>query len=610
MNISTRPADSPFRESEWDRRLDNMLHDLESRTINTESCGGAAVASQQQMFTSQQAYSYTSSQQKEMKGQSNSSSSSYQRSAMVTQSTGKEGQGFRGGSSFPILKSPSSGSMHNSANEALHNLERGVLKSTNYIQESHKNVSSPEATMEWHMVKQGGDQPGEEFNLERQVQHMMPSAGRLQEKRDNFMAAGSSEKRSIASQQQQQQQHLTTYKVQSNQYTGASDRLTSLSPTWDNQDDDNRPGSRLKQNIDDLDHLLSDLNNARNLSPEGADYTTSSGGMVGLDSDDYSEMVGKQGHVRRTVNAFNEYSAQMAATDYSKKPPSPGPRRKANISPGTARKAASSPSWQQQSIMSTSSSSNMHQSSSSYRFQSNMDQQDYSQTSSDSYGGLAATRSTPARSIPHIQPSDIIQSPSPDLSQPSNYTKCHSSHSRNMIQADQDPPPVPFPTQTAPSPTPQSLPKQVDELMSEFNEFDTGGGSSFSNYQFMFNSTAKPAKSSSVVVTELPDEPPPARINPAVPAPIIHHPSPPRLKTESRKGPEVYYPSGADFAGGSSRVADQPDITLDKGERRVRARDLERGKVHNRGVDTGNKQGAAVIPICLPLCCATPCAIL
>ena len=62
-------------------------------------------------------------------------------------------------------------------------------------------------------------------------------------------------------------------------------------------EDADRPASRLKQNIDDLDTLLYDLNNARTLSPDpGHDYgnTGLGPGQQGLDSDDYDETVGHQ----------------------------------------------------------------------------------------------------------------------------------------------------------------------------------------------------------------------------------------------------------------------------------------------------------------------------
>ena len=54
-------------------------------------------------------------------------------------------------------------------------------------------------------------------------------------------------------------------------------------------------------------------------------------------------------------------------------------------------------------------------------------------------------------------------------------------------------------------------------------------------------------------------------------------------------------------------VADGGSMTLHekgKGERKHRDRHQE------RNMEAGDKQGAAVIPICLPLCCAAPCVIM
>ena len=41
-----------------------------------------------------------------------------------------------------------------------------------------------------------------------------------------------------------------------------------------------------------------------------------------------------------------------------------------------------------------------------------------------------------------------------------------------------------------------------------------------------------------------------------------------------------------------------------RGERR------NKDRAHDRGAEGRDKQGAAVIPICLPLCCAAPCVIM
>ena len=60
-----------------------------------------------------------------------------------------------------------------------------------------------------------------------------------------------------------------------------------------------------------------------------------------------------QGHVKRAVQAFNEYSTssqvtEMAGPVSSSKPPSPSPRRKTQPSPVMTRKTPTSPQQQQQ----------------------------------------------------------------------------------------------------------------------------------------------------------------------------------------------------------------------------------------------------------------------
>ena len=134
----------------------------------------------------------------------------------------------------------------------------------------------------------------------------------------------------------------------------------------------------------------------RNLSPEGGtDYTDNYGTTpAGMDSDDYSESVGKEGHVKRTVHAFNEYSAQMSSADMVKKPPSPSPRRKAPNSPGAGRRA---PPGGQSYITSSQQQSS---SSSSYR-------QEMTSTTRNEYPPSSQTTYTPPPSI-NYQPSGGI----------------------------------------------------------------------------------------------------------------------------------------------------------------------------------------------------------
>lgn len=287
------------------------------------------------------------------------------------------------------------------------------------------------------------------------------------------------------------------------------------------------------------------------------------------------------------------------------KPPSPSPRRKTQPSPIAVRKTPQSPQRSNQTMVNQSSSSQ------SYRYQSSSN--NIEDRISPTPGFPPATSPGPSFQ-PHQGPPGSNQpfsytsnesppSYSPDLNQPSYYAKYNSSKSTSRTQTDNTPPAVAFPSQTARSPTPQMPPKRVDDLMSEFHEFDSvhSGGSPT---PAMFS---KP-NNSTVVVTELPDEPPQhVRLDPV---PHIHEPSPPKSAPSGPKGPDVYYPPGSEF----TKAAPVPHPPGDGGsmslETKGRGKDKDRGKYHDRGADTGDKQGAAVIPICLPLCCAAPCVIM
>ena len=67
---SSQPNNSPFKESDWDRRLDDMLEDLGGSGAPTAMVAMPTngVRSQQQHFSSssmQQSYSYSSSSQQQ-----------------------------------------------------------------------------------------------------------------------------------------------------------------------------------------------------------------------------------------------------------------------------------------------------------------------------------------------------------------------------------------------------------------------------------------------------------------------------------------------------------------------------------------------------------------
>jgi hypothetical protein len=214
----------------------------------------------------------------------------------------------------------------------LKDLDSALKASTNYI-ETHRTVRDPSGTREYHEVRSyssGGDRrpdPGD-FNLERQVEHMIPLGAPSPSLDRHYSALQSANM--MSSVQQQKTTSYSTYKVQSNQYSTSGERVTQV-----DYSDEERPGSRLKQNINELDTLLSDLNNAK--TPANSHHVS--------ESDDYSlSDSGLQGHVKRTVSSFNEYNYQTNTSGqqsvsggdyYGRKPPSPSPgRRRAADSPG------------------------------------------------------------------------------------------------------------------------------------------------------------------------------------------------------------------------------------------------------------------------------------
>ena len=570
-----RVRDSPFRESEWDRRLDDMLEDL--------GTGGSGGSQGSRTVTQTQQFSSSSTQQTSYSSQQGTrTQSASQQSQAVHRSVSGPGQqpqqqhfqqqqqqrSQQG--NFALTRGPSGADL---AEGTLRDLEDGLEKSTRYIQDSHR-------------------EGGSGFNLEQQVQHMIPQSMQQRQQTSSSSSVQQQKTQQQTSysqnvQQQQQQQYNQVYKVQSNQYSGSGERITGQQQQAVEEED--RPGSRLKQNIDELDTLLYDLNNARNLSPETAEYGTtgapSSHGGGLLDSDDYDETVGTTGHVKRTVSAFNEYTTQQGG-----KPPSPSPRRKP--SPAVVRKTPpTSPTRMHQN--SATSSGYQQQQQTSYTTYTNTNNS-YNNTS---YNQTNNNFSQEERAASPYQP---LQGP-PGSYQPFSYTETTDSSRGGAPPRSPSPQPtaVPFPSSSARPPTPQMPPKRVEELMSEFQEFDSthGGSVSPAPAPFSVRPAAQPRQHGHVTVTELEDEPPKLQ------------PSPPRKPAASTPGPDVYYPP--EFTNTSPPavvatqevhpVADGGSLALERKGRRERERRREEG---------GDKQGAAVIPICLPLCCAAPCVIM
>jgi hypothetical protein len=492
---------------------------------------------------------------------------------------------------YALNKSTSSNSLHENADNMLKDLEGSLKASTNYI-ESHRSYSGPTGTQEYHEVRSyssgggAGDQPhsaatvpiNDDFNLERQVQHMMPSSSVA----TNGSSSSQLQSANMVSSVQQNKSY-TTYKVQTNQYGNSGERIAS-------GDQQERPGSRLKQNIDELDTLLYDLNNARKMSSDaGGDYTASSITPGNMSSDDYSfnDSAHLQDHVKKTVHSYNAYNYQTDQSGPSGKPPSPSPRRRTTggpsqslSSPSAVRKLSPSPSrrhQEQSSLMS--STSNYNYSSSQQQQQQQQQQQRETTTTSTAY---------PERPLNSDgTPTGV-----------SYYTKYHSNHSHQSQGAG----PVAFPTKDTPrmGGRTQAPPKRVDELMTELSEFD----SSIQHTGFV--EPVEPAPQQKY------REPSPEPYRP------YREPSPLRpSKTQSTPGPAVYYPSSdrsdksrTDTTTVHHSGTDAGPVvvhhSLSEGSGKGRGRDKSRDK-HE---ESEGKQGAAVIPICLPLCCAAPCVIM
>ena len=142
-------------------------------------------------------------------------------------------------------------------------------------------------------------------------------------------------------------------------------------------------------------------------------------------------------------------------TGVSSKPPSPSPRRKTQPSPVMSRKTPTSPQQRQQQQQQSFSS----QQQSSYSYNSSSMMTDERQELSP----------PPAQHVSY-SPAPAQEIPAPAEPQPSYYTKYNSSSKPTSPL----PTSVAFPNHQPRSPTPQNPPKRVEELMSEFSEFDTG----------------------------------------------------------------------------------------------------------------------------------------
>lgn len=78
--------------------------------------------------------------------------------------------------------------------------------------------------------------------------------------------------------------------------------------------------------------------------------------------------------------------------------------------------------------------------------------------------------------------------------------------------------------------------------------------------------------------------------------------------TKNTPGPPVYYPTGDLFTKNAADVAAREAELSAQGQYFSASYAREKGSKSKE--ESGEKGGAAVIPICLPLCCAAPCVIM
>merc|ERR1712038_2062904 len=531
-----------------------------------------------------------------------------------------------------LQKSKSGGSLvQENTDSLLKEMDNALKASSNFI-ESHRSSSTAgpnsRSTTEYHEYRSysnggtKGGNAGGEFNLERQVQHMMPppspSLSGLMER--------SNQQRNISSYQQQQQQTHTTYKVQSNQYSSTSNNQMLI--TNDNEvngQDNERPGSRLKQNIDELDTLLSDLNNARK------DTTPSGGPDYNLSSDDYSFSEHQQGHVNKQVRSLNEYNYNQTTSSTSAKPPSPSPRRRSDgrvggpvlASPSTVRKASPSPvstSTPRRHGREPSPPGGVSYSTSSYQTEQQQKTttsslQDYHRSSSPySPDRGSPTPGAPPRS--HLTPNDGTPNGV------SYYTKYHSTHTHHSQSGNDSPgAPISFPASGTPTKYTQTPPKRVDELMTELSEFDpsiqpTGfieptGPPKTHVTETMYTSKAT-TESDFGGGRNYRDRSasPPAKPQPSTPGPAVYYPPGEIFSSKGNYDSLQSSDNATPKAPAATPVVHASHSTSLEGGRSGKggARAEYGYKAEGRYQEASDgKQGAAVVPICLPLCCAAPC---
>ena len=340
--------------------------------------------------------------------------------------------------------------------------------------------------------------------------------------------------------------------------------------------------------------------------------------------------------MKKTVHTYNDHSYQVATEgDYSSRTrPSPSPNRRGRPPPatGTSMQPLSSPAAVRRVSPSPNGTgkSNMMSSNYSYSYSSSNQQTNYQPPQTSTYTSSYSTNYAPPE--PPVRSSEPVLTPSQPLPSDGNpngvtyYTKYHSSQMHKSQYQNSQPPPVS--ASPAPPPRLQTPPKRVNDLMTELSQYD----STIQTTDFV-----EPADQPEPRPTKYTDlDPEEFRAPSRTDKPKIeqaYYPATLERDSHNRGGNKiitttetVYYPptpsespdgkAGKKYGrsltgtgtGGSRGGKHEKQIALGQNEA---VAEYEYKAHEKEKVTKGDqKQGAAVIPICLPLCCAAPCVIM
>jgi len=181
----------------------------------------------------------------------------------------------------------------------------------------------------------------------------------------------------------------------------------------------------------------------------------------------------------------------------------------------------------------------------------------------------------------------------------------HSSHSTSSkfpTHPEEQQPllPRPFPT-PSPTPTPNTdsqPPKRLDDLMASFSDTESTHHFPPEKHTYPSQPPYSEASNGIAVVTQASTATADAATKAAVAVPAAKD----RQKTKNIAGPPVYYPPGVEL------FAKKEESMAMQGKKESGRYEYEYSKESKS--KSNSSGGAAVVPVCLPLCCAMPCVIM